>query len=445
MATPSPISGREPAFLPSFFRLAAANIISNLMVPLAALIDTAFLGHLADIRHLAGVALAGVIFNLVYWSFGFLRMGTTGTTAQARGRGDAEAVTLIALRNSLMAIGFGLVIWLFQVPIREMGFALLQAEPAVEATGHAYFNARIWDAPAVLLNLVVMGWFLGQAQGRRVIVLSLVGNGGNIVLDYVFIRQWGWASAGAGAATALSQYLMLLVGLGLMGRDRTWPYWRQLLPKIWDFPALQGLFRLNRDILIRTFALLLSFTLFTKYSAALGTEILAANTLLLQILILSAYFIDGIAFATESFAGRFYGSGDGRQLRLLLKLSGGTSVLLGLCFALVFACFPQALFGLLTSHGNVVEQASHFVWWLLPTLGMGAIAYMLDGYFLGLTAGSTLRNATVIAALLGFLPLAWMAHTTENPHLLWAAMTSFMAARALSLLFHVPKTLTPTQ
>jgi MATE family multidrug resistance protein len=206
-------------FLASFFRLAAANIISNLMVPLAGLIDTAFLGHLAEIHHLAGVALATVIFNVVYWSFGFLRMGTTGMTAQARGR-EAEAdVWLIFLRNSLIALGFGLGILLLQVPIRDLGFHLLSAEPAVKASGYDFFNARIWGAPAVMLNLVLMGWFLGREKGRRVILLSLVGNGSNVVLDYLFIRQLGWASAGAGWGTALSQYLMLLVGLGVIWRE----------------------------------------------------------------------------------------------------------------------------------------------------------------------------------------------------------------------------------
>jgi MATE family multidrug resistance protein len=197
--------------------------------------------------------------------------------------------------------------------------------------------------------------------------------------------------------------------------------------------ALRGLFQLNRDILIRTFALVLSFALFTKFSASLGTQILTANTLLLQVITLAAYFIDGIAFATESFAGRFYGSGDRRQLRQLLQIGGGSSLLLGIAFALAFACLPQFLFGLLTSHTPVIDQAQQFVWWLLPVLGSGAIAYMLDGYFLGLTAGRTLRNASVLAAAVGFLPLAAIAQSRHNPHLLWLALAGFMAARAITL------------
>ncbi|MBD0267268.1 MAG: MATE family efflux transporter [Cyanobacteria bacterium Co-bin8] len=411
------------------------------MVPLAGIVDTAFLGHLAEIRHLAGVALATVIFNVVYWSFGFLRMGTTGMTAQAQGRSDAAEVRLIALRNSAIALTLGVLILLLQVPIRELGFGLLTAEAAVQQSGYDFFNARIWDAPAVLLNLVLLGWFLGREQGQRVIVLSIVGNASNVVLNYLFINLWGWGSMGAGLGTALSQYLMLAVGLSLVLREGNWAQWRAVVPQIWETQALKGLFRLNRDILIRTFALVISFAMFTQFSSAMGTQVLSANTLLLQGVTLSAYFIDGIAFATESFAGRFYGSRDRTQLSYLLRLGGSTSLALGLAFALALALFPDLLFGLLTSHSDVLIEVRRFVWWLLPCLGMGAIAYLLDGYFLGLTAGHTLRNSTLIAAGLGFLPLAFLAQATASPHLLWLALTSFMSLRAITLGMTVPATL----
>jgi len=393
------------------------------------------LGHLAEIRYLAGVALATVIFNVVYWSFGFLRMGTTGLTAQARGREDRTELWLILLRGGLVAIAFGLLILLLQVPIRDLGFALLSAEPEVKAAGYDFFNGRIWGAPAVLTNLVLMGWFLGREKGRWVIVLSLIGNGGNVVLDYLFIRQFGWASAGAGYATALSQYLMATAGLGLIVREGGLGPIHAVLPKVWNPTELKGLFLLNRDILIRTFALIFSFALFTNFSSAMGTQTLAANTLLLQVVTLSAYFIDGIAFATESFAGRFYGSGEQHQLRQLLWLGGGTSIALGLGFSLAFVLLPHILFGLLTGHGEVIDQVQQYVGWLVPVLGIGAIAYMLDGYFLGLTAGKVLRNATVLATGIGFLPLALAAQAAHSPHLLWLALVGLMTARAAILIW----------
>lgn len=431
-------------FFKQFSQLAIANVVSNLMVPLASLIDTAFLGHLADIHYLAGVALATVIFNIVYWSFGFLRMGTTGLTAQAFGRRDFQGVLRVLLRNSLLAIGLGGCVLALQVPIRIIGFSVLSAETAVRTAGEAFYSARIWGAPAVFLNYVLMGWLLGQGRAKPVILLSLVGNGGNIVLDYWFIRQLGWASAGAGAATALSQAMMVVVGIGFVIRAHPLSTLWELHADLWDKEQLQTIFRLNRNILIRAFAVISTFALFTNWSSALGTGILAANTLLLQVVTLTSYFCDGIAFATESFAGQFYGVGNRAGLQALLKLGGGTSVLMGLLFAMIFALFPEPLFRLMTQHEEVVATVGHYVWWLVPTLGAGAIAYLLDGYFLGITAGEALRNATLTATLLGFLPLGTLAYLLAAPHLLWLAFALFMGCRAVTLAWRVPQTLAVT-
>jgi MATE family multidrug resistance protein len=426
-----------------FLRLAAINVLSNLMVPLAGIIDVAFLGHLADIRHLAGVALATVIFNYVYWSFGFLRMGTTGMTAQAVGRDDDADLWLLGVRNSLIALVLGVGLLLLRIPLRDIGFWLLSAEPSVEASGRAFFDARIWGAPAVLVNFVLLGWFLGRSHGSKVLLLSIIGNGANVVLDYWMIVRLGWESTGAGLATALSQYAMLLVGLGLI----LWERWggvplaiawkKQLL----DWAQLRRVFSLNADIMIRTLALVSAFGVFTNLSAGLGTTILAVNTLMLQVLTLAAYFIDGIAFATESFAGMVYGKGDRHQLIPLLKLSGILSIAIGLLFAGVFALVPTALFGRLTIHTDVVNATQDVVLWLIPVLGSGAIAYMLDGYFIGLTQGKVLRNSTVIATLGGFVPVAVLAWWQQDGQLLWFAMTCFMAARAITLGIRVPETI----
>jgi MATE family multidrug resistance protein len=301
-------------FYRRFSRLALANIISNLLVPLAGLFDLAFLGHLEDIRHLAGVSLATVLFSYIYWTFGFLRMGTTGMTAQAAGRNEPDEVLLAGLRNGLIALGVGVLILFLQQPLREIGFTLLQATPEVKASGRAYYNALIWAAPATLLNFVLMGWFLGREQGGKVMVLSAINNGTNVALNYLFIVRYGWASAGAGWASGMSQYLMLLVGMMLVGQAVEMKQVRAVFPKLFEPIALRACFALNRDILIRTFTLVSTFSVFTNFSSALGMVVLATNTLILQIVTLAAYFIDGIAFATESFAGTFRGQGDESQL-----------------------------------------------------------------------------------------------------------------------------------
>jgi MATE family multidrug resistance protein len=426
-----------------FLRLALANVVANLMVPLAGLVDTAFLGHLAEIHHLGGVALATVVFNVIYWGFGFLRMGTTGITAQALGQSEEDEVVRVLLRHGLIALGLGLLVLVLQVPLRQLGFTLLGAQADLRAAGYAFYNARIWDAPAVLLNLVIIGWCLGRGQGGWVIGLSFLGNASNVMFNYLFIWRWGWAAAGAGLGTALSQYVTLLGGLVLVGQSIDLATLQRLLPQLWDGPTLRRLGQLNGDILLRTAAIILSFALFTRASASLGLALLAANTLLLQVVTLSAYFIDGLAFATESFAGRYYGRGDVSLLRRVLWLGGGISVTLGLGFALAFWGFSQPLFSLLTSHGEVVGTVTRYVGWLVPVLGLGAIAFFLDGFFLGLTASTLLRNSTVVASLVGFLPLALVGQRLANPHLLWFALVGLMAGRALLLARAVPRWFQP--
>ena len=423
----------QEQFFSRFFRLAFINILSNLLVPLASLCDLAFLGHLSEISHLGGVALANVIFQYLYWTFGFLRMGTTGMTAQAVGRSDSSGTILIFLRHTLIALTIGIIILLFQYPLREIGFTILSADESVKLAGKDYFNMMVFGAPATLINFVLIGWFLGREQGKNVFFLSAINSSLNVFLNYLLIVRYGWASTGAGVATAASQYAMLLVGLILVFRELNGQDIAKLLPKIWEKSALKAVFVLNSNILIRTFALVSTFSAFTNISAAMGTIVLASNTLLLQVITLSAHFIDGFAFATESFAGNLRGQGNEQKLIPLVKVSGGISLMVGLLFAIIFNLFPQALLGLLTNHGEVIARVNNYVIWLFPVLGFGSIAYMLDGYFLGLTEAAILRKSSLVAALLGFTPLCIIAWHWQNIHLLWLALTLFMVGRVVTL------------
>lgn len=433
-----------------FFQLAIVNVLSNLMVPLAGLLDVAFLGHLAEIHHLAGVAIATVLFNCIYWTLAFLRMGTTGMTAQAFGRGDEDAGMLIALRNGAIALGLGMLILLLQQPIAAIGFTLLSATPEVKLSGQLYFNAMIWGAPATLLNLVLVGWFLGRGQSQKVLWLSLVNNSAKVLFDYLLIVRWGWEASGAGTATVISQYLMALLGLLLLQREIPWEKVRQLGKELFDPNALRAIFVLNREILIRTFSILMAFAAFTNLSSSMGTLVLATNTVLLQVVSFSAYFVDGLAFATESVAGMLRGrnaiapKGElsrTAELRYLLRISGIASLAVGLTIASLFVLQPAPLFRLLTNHTDVLQRLTIYSPWLLPVLGFGAIAYMLDGYFLGLTEGRILRQSAITAALVGFAPVAIVAWYAQSSHLLWLAMTLLMAMRVVTLVSRIPGTL----
>lgn len=416
-----------------FGRLAAVNILSNVTVPLMGLIDTAMLGHLDSIRFLAGVALGSILFDYVYWTFGFLRMGTTGLTAQARGAGRIEEHFFVLHRAWLLAALLGATLWVAAWPLRTAGFHLLDGTEDVLRAGRDYFDGRILGAPFALANFAMIGWFLGREEARRALVITVAAAVANTLFNAWFILGLGWAAYGAGLATALSQVAMFAIGVGFYRRIRRRPPFRpraRLRDGDWG-----RLLRLNGDILVRTLCLVTAFALFTNWSSRLGTLWLAANALLLRLLTLASYLIDGAAFATESLAGAFAGSGDRSGLRRLLRLS----LVSGAGFAaLTLAAFfvaPGPLFAALTSHADVVDAARRYLPWMIPVLAFGSAAYMYDGFFLGLTDGRTLRRSMAFSLLGVFLPVAAYAVWRGSNAWLWGAMVAFMAARALTLGF----------
>lgn len=414
-----------------FFRLTVLNILSNLTVPLVGLVDTAMLGHLADIRFLAGVALAGILFEYVYWTFGFLRMGTTGTTAQAIGRGDRHAAFLVLYRTVFAAGAIALGLLLFQTLLREIGFGFLSGEPGVENAGRAYFNARIWGAPAALINFAFLGWYLGREESHNALLMTVVANLSNILFNYVFIIRLQMAALGAGLASMVSQYLMLLTALAILSRQQPIAAWRWR--EVLDRGEIGALFRLNTDILIRTLGLITAFAVFINFSSLLGTAVLAANTILFRLQTVAAYLIDGAAFAAESLAGIFRGERNLPALRRLSRLSLLAGEGFAVAFLALFLLSPGTWYGLLTSHEEVISIAASYGLWLLPVLAFGALAYMYDGLFLGLTAGRTLRNSMFVSTLAVFLPAAAFALHLDSNHLLWTSMLLFMIARAGTL------------
>lgn len=426
MAPPQSLSHR-------FLRLSGPNIASNLLVPLASAIDIALLGHLAAVEDLAGVALGTVLFDYVFWTFGFLRMATTGLTAQARGRQDALAVNLVAWRGLAIALTTGLVILLLRGPLGELGFSLMQGDRALHAVAADYYRWRILGAPFTLANYVLLGWFLGREQSGRALIMSAVGHGTNIILDLWFIGGLGWAAAGAGAATAISQVCMCLTAVLLGGAALRPRRQRNFLDQLVEPVALREFFSLSRDITIRTLLLVSTFAVFTNLAASMGIIVLAGTAILRQIVVVAAWFIDGFAFAVESLAGVFQGSQDRTQLVRTLRLAMGWAMGTTALFVLFTVAVPGPLFGLLTDKPELMDHVLRYRWWLIGVLGLGAPAYILDGYFIGLTAGSTLRTAMLWSALLGFAPLATLAAWRQSPDLLWAALAAFMLVRTVTL------------
>ncbi len=415
-----------------FLKLALPNILTNLTVPLAGLIDMALLGHLEAVTPLAGVALGSLIFDYCYWSFGFLRMSTTALTAQAYGARDHTASAQVLARSLATALILGLGLVLLQVPLGRLGFALMQGEPAVEAAGLSYFYARIWSAPATLVGYVLVGRLLGRRQVGAVLIFSTVLYGANIFLDWLFIFGFGWAAFGAGLATMCAEYLAVTVGLFLVWRRREdhVPFqWRWL--RHWaDF---RPLLVLQGDIFVRSFCLISAFFLFTNLSSSFGQVLLAANTVLFRVLNTAAYFIDGFAYALESLAGNYEGAGDRAAVRRSLGLALVWNLAAVLLFVLGLSFFGGRILALLTHHQSVITTAQTYMPYVIGILCLSGFAYIYDGFFIGLARGKVLRNGMLVSLVFGFVPFLPAVLVYRNQNALWWAMSGFMALRAVTL------------
>lgn len=412
-----------------FRRLAAINVASNLTVPLTGLVDTAMLGRLDQIRFLAGVALGAVIFDMLYFGFGFLRMSTTGETAQAHGRG--RDTSQILWRSLLVAFSLGIVVLLFHPLIEALSFRLLDGSKEVEAAGRDYFRARVLGAPAALSQLALVGWLLGRGRSADVLTVLSVTNLGNVVLNWWLIVHLGWAATGAGAASAGSQWAGAILGTVLVFRAEP-KLLEGLGPSLRDVGEHLRLMRLNGQIFGRTLLLVSCFALFTNASATFGAAVLAANSILLRLLGVLSYLVDGVAYATETACGQLWGARRWPALRSMLTYALAVGSLLGAAVWLPSVIVPGPLVRLLTDHDEVVQLAARSSLWLIPIGVFGSIAYVLDGFFLGLTRGRALLTAMAISAMpaIGLILLGMRTATEE---LLWVAMSLLMLLRASTL------------
>ena len=430
---------RYKDFLPRFYSLASVSVLANMMVPLAGLCDTAFLGHLQDLKYLAGVILASILFDYLYRTLKFLRNSTNAMTAQAAGRNDEEGIILAGLRSGLVALIIALIILLLQYPIQKLGFSFLSGAQNIELEGIRYFNSRIYGTPAVLLNFVLIGWFLGRAKNNlgMVLLIAIIANGSNVLLDYLMISKWGWGSMGAGLATAISQYLAVFAGLlGVVATiDRQ--TLTQALPKVIDRQALQKTIILKADILVRFLALISAYSIFTNFSAGISTESLAQNGLLLQIALLSQFTIQGIGMTTQTLIGNYKGKKDTSKFMPLMITAIVHSVPIALTFAAATLFFPDTVFGLLTSHSNISQGVTEYTIWLLPLLLTTTVAFMFEAYFIGLKRSSVLRNASLIAFFVAFLPTALVAKYLHSIDILWCSLSLYMFTLVIYLGYNI--------
>ncbi|WP_108652476.1 MATE family efflux transporter DinF [Dongshaea marina] len=417
------------------FSLALPMVLSSVSVPLLGLADTVVIGHLDKSWYLGGVSVGSMVINLLFWLLGFLRMSTTGLTAQALGAGDGRQQLLILGRSLLVALVLALIILLLHWPLAHWLFQLTGGSTEVRHYAEIYFKIRVWSAPAALANLALLGWMIGMQNARGPMLLLILTNLVNIVLDVWFVIGLGWGVAGSASASVLADYCGLAFALLYCSRMLS-PLWKEFGEKLWRQLAsgreLLLMMGLNRDIFIRSLCLQLCFAFMTMQGAALGDNIVAANAILLNFLMFISYGLDGFAYASEAMAGHALGRGKRSQFRqvVILNLFWGGLVAIG--FSLVYGLGGDLLIGLITSLKEVQHNAELYLPWLVAIPMLSAWCFILDGVFVGATWAKEMRNAMLVATTCFFFPIWWLLSSYGN-HALWAAMSAFMLGRGLSM------------
>jgi MATE family multidrug resistance protein len=423
-----------PAVL-SYGRVLAISlpiILSNITTPLLGITHTAVIGQLGLPHLLGAVALGGTIFSLLFWAFGFLRMGTTGLCAQAAGRGDQNLVAAILARALLLGGIAGCALIVMQRPIGLITLDLIEASGAVEAETQSYFAIRIWSAPFALANYAFLGWFIGLAKTRIAFLLQIVLNGLNVVLSIVLVTGLGWDVAGVAISTVVAEFAAAALGAVIAIREcrarNAALSWDNTL----DLAGLKRMLIVNADLMIRTLCLLFVFTFFTAQAAKAGDVILAANAILLQFLNISTYLLDGFAFATEALIGQAIGAADRAHFRRAIRLSCVWAVGVSLAASLVFLLAGGPIIDAMTTDPQLREVARLYVFWAIAAPVAGVACFQLDGIFIGATRTADMRNMMIVS--LAVFMAAWAILTPPfGNHGLWAALIVFFVARALTL------------
>ena len=410
-------------------QIALPAIVTNITVPLLGLVDTAIVGHMGSASYISAIAVGSMIFNLIYWLFAFLRMGTSGMTAQARGRRQfGEAVVL--LRYSIkVSFSIALLALLLQWPLRELMLWLISPTDDVRPLAATYFNIVIWGAPASLSLFALTGWYIGMQNSRFPMVISILQNVVNIVVSLLLVYGIGMKVEGVALGTVIAQYAGLGTGLLLL-----WKYYARLF-HVYGKVKTQGhkiyeILRVNRDIFLRTLCLVAVNLYFTSAGARQGAVILAVNTLLMQLYLLFSYVMDGFAFAGEALGGRYLGAQNWDLYHAVVRRLFGWGLLMTLLFSTVYVLGGMPLLRLLTDEPLVVEASRHYLWWAWLVPVSGVAAFIWDGIFIGTTQTRGMLLSSFIASVVFFL-VAWLLIPLWGNHGLWLSMILYLATRGL--------------
>lgn len=422
-------------------KIALPAVVSNITVPLLGLIDVAIVGHLGAPAYIGAIAVGGMLFNIIYWIFGFLRMGTGGMTSQAYGRRDVREVTLLLIRSLGVALAIGLLLILLQYFITRLSFLFIEATPEVAELATQYFHICIWGAPAVLGLYAFSGWFIGMQNSRFPMWIAIIQNVVNIVVSFTLVYACGMKVAGVALGTLIAQYAGFFMAVWLCAR-----YYKSLRCHIDTKAALLNrremarFFQVNRDIFFRTLCLVAVTMFFTSTGAAQGEIVLAVNTLLMQMFTLYTYIMDGLAYAGEALSGKYIGAGNESALRRTVRLSFLWSGLLSMLFVLLYAVGGNAFLSLLTDDSAVLATAGEYFYWVLAIPVAGCAAFMWDGIYVGATATRSMLLAMFVASV-AFFFIYYIFSPIWGNHALWLAFITYLSSRGIVLTILSPKLL----
>ncbi|MCP4269759.1 MAG: MATE family efflux transporter [Candidatus Brocadiaceae bacterium] len=413
-------------------RLAIPNIISNLSIPLISLVDVGLMGHLDSAEYILTIGFGVMIFNFVYWGFGFLRMGTTGFTAQEYGKQNDRECLLVLGRALLVAVLGSLLLIALKTPLLKLSLLLIDTTPDVEAYVTDYFNIRILAAPATISLFAFTGWFFGMQNAKTPMILTVSVNLLNIGFSFWFVKLTGMKSDGVALGTLIAQYcgLMLAFVFFYSKYKHMIPFWDKT--GLFDVSKIKKFLMVNSDIIVRTLCLIFAFSFFKVQSGKEGVVLGSANILLLEYIMISAYGIDGFAFAAESVVGKYFGAGDTMNFRNAIKVSFQWGIGISIVLVLFFYLFGRNILQLLTDNQEVVDSAMPFLGWLIVAPVIHAVPFIWDGVFIGITASKAMRNTMLLSTFLFYLPTYYIFHNIMGNHALWLALTILMLARGIS-------------
>lgn len=426
-----------PPSLRDVLWIAAPIMLSNATTPLIGFVDAVVVGQLGSAQLIGGVAMAAVMFNAIYWGFGFLRMSTTGFVAQALGAGDANEIAATLLRAVILAVAAGVAVVLLQTPLQRLFFWFLGGSQHVQDAARDYYDWRIWAAPAGLVNFALLGWFIGLGRAGVAFWLQLGLNVVNIVFALILTLRLGYGVAGVGMAACAAEWLAVAAGLVVARRELAVRGAVASAAAILNAGKLAAMFAANRDILIRTACVLGAAQVFVKISAAQGDAALAANALLLNLLYIIYYLLDGYANAAETLVGQSVGARDRPRLdatvRITLLAGGVTAVVI----SLLFSIFGSNLIAFMTPNPEIRSLAATFLPWaiIMPVIAVWCFVY--DGIFIGATRTVDMRNMMLLSFAVYLAALAVLVPVFGN-HGIWAAHVVFFIIRALTLAWKYP-------